>query len=610
MAQIYLPERTEEQNRPQRSPIPSTTREQRETNTGPQAAITPTRQPHLADVAVIVVLVGVVALIIAAAGRATAHSTDTVISLSPAVLPLYAGFSLLRMVLAYILSLTFTLVYGHVAATSLRARSIMVSLLDILQSIPILSFLPGVVLALIAIFPNSSLGVEISAIILIFTSQAWNMTFSFYHSVKTLPLDLQEAATVYRLSPWRRFTRLELPFGMLGLVWNSMMSWAGGWFFLMAAEQLTLGNRSFRLPGIGSYLQTAANRGSVPSLILGLGTLVLLIILLDLFIWRPVVAWSDKFKFEQTKSSDTPESPVLDFLRRSALLEQFTTRFWRPFMDRVNLLLDRIVPGSALPLTTEGEAVPRRVTAGTVAGWVVTAVIVAGALFGVFNAVKLLAQVSVHDWGQILLGGLLTFLRTVVTLALGLAWTLPLGVVIGTNPKWSRRLQPVVQVVASIPATALFPILLIGLLRLPAGIEFAAILLMLLGTQWYMLFNIIAGASSIPNDLREAARVYQVTGWRRWKTLILPCVFPYLVTGLITASGGAWNASVVAEFVQFNGKTHATLGLGSLIAQSAANNHLAVLLASTIFMAAIVVTINRLVWRRMYNLADRKYALG
>jgi NitT/TauT family transport system permease protein len=608
MAQIYLPERTEGQVRPQRGPIPSTTRDKRAPNT-PVANPTP-HQPGLADVVVIVALVGFVALIIAGAGRATAHSVTSVISLKPTVLPLYAGYSLLRMFLAYILSLVFTLVYGHIAATNRRARPIMISLLDILQSIPILSFLPGVVLALIALFPHSSLGVELAAVILIFTSQAWNMTFSFYHSEVTLPLDLQEAATVYRLSPWRRFFRLEVPFAMIGLVWNSMMSWAGGWFFLMAAEQLTLGTRSFQLPGLGSYLQTAANRGDVPALILGLATLIVLIILLDVLFWRPLVAWSDKFKFEQTKSSDAPESPLLNFLRRSALLEAFTTRVARPAMDRLNLFMDRVMPAQVEARETEGEvAPPRRLTAGVIASWAVTGIIALVALIGVFNALKLLVQVPLATWGLIVLGGLLTFLRTVVTLAIGLAWTLPLGVKIGTNPTWSRRLQPVVQVVASIPATALFPILLLGLLRLPAGIEFAAILLMLLGTQWYMLFNIIAGAMAIPTDLREAARIYHVSGWRRWKTLILPSVFPYLVTGMITASGGAWNASVVSEYVQFNGTTHQTLGLGALIAQSAATNNLSVLLASTLFMAAIVVVLNRLVWRRLYNLAERRFRL-
>jgi NitT/TauT family transport system permease protein len=609
MAQVYLPERAEKHIRPPRGPLPSAQPEREPTDDDNTSPNTAPRRAGLADAVVIAALVGLVALIIAAAGRATAHGTTTIVSLKPTVLPLYATYSLIRMILAYILSLAFTLAYGHIAATSKRAQTIMVALLDILQSIPILSFLPGVVLALIAIFPNSSFGLELSAVILIFTSQAWNMTFSYYHSARTLPVDLQEAAKVYRLTPWRRFIQLELPYGMIGLVWNSMMSWAGGWFFLIAAEQLTLGSHSYNLPGLGSYLQTAANAGNVGAIVLGLLTLVVLIVLLDLLFWRPLVAWSDKYKFEQTKSSDAPESPVLDFLHRSALLEMFSLRFGQPFTERFNATLDRLFPGRIEPLATDGEAAPRKISTGVIAGWILTGIFIALALLGVLNAVKLLAQVSPATWGEIVLGGLATFARTVITLALGLAWTLPLGVKIGTNPKWSRRLQPIVQVVASIPATALFPILLIFILRLPAGINIAAILLMSLGTHWYMLFNIIAGATSIPTDLREATSVYQVTGWRRWKTLILPCVFPYLVTGLITASGGAWNASVVAEYVQFNNHPHSTLGLGSLIAQSAASNHLATLLGATLFMAAIVVLINRLVWKRLYQIADRRFAL-
>lgn len=607
MAQVYLPERTEEDTRPSRGPIPNThkTRDTLDTK-GPQSGM---RQPGLADVVVIVALVGIVALIIAAANHSNPHGATSAISLRPAVLPLYASFSLLRMFLAYLLSLAFTLVYGHVAATNRRAQSIMVALLDILQSIPILSFLPGVVLALIAIFPHSTIGIEISAVILIFTSQAWNMTFSFYHSVKTLPVDLQEAATVYRLTPWRRFCRLELPYGMIGLVWNSMMSWAGGWFFLMAAEQLTLGDKSFQLPGLGSYLQLAANRGNVGALLLGLGTLIAVIVLLDILFWRPLVAWSDKFKFETTKASDAPESSVLDFLHRSALLEWFNVKVTRPAGERINAFIDRLFPGQTIP-SPLGTGAARRVTVVAILGWIITGVLGAAALIGVFRAVLLLATVPLGMWGQIFAGGFFTLLRTILAMTIALAWTVPLGVMIGMHPKWSRRLQPIVQVVASVPATALFPVLLLFILRLPAGINIAAILLMLLGTQWYVLFNVIAGATAIPQDLREVAKVYQVSGWRLWKTLILPAIFPYLVTGMITASGGAWNASVIAEFVQFNGHTHSTLGLGSLIAQAAANNQLAILLASTIVMAAIVVTINRLVWKRLYALADRRYAIA
>jgi NitT/TauT family transport system permease protein len=602
MAQIYLPERTEEARRTPRAPIA----QQAE---APNQA-KETRTLGLADAAVIAALVGAVALLIAAAGRWTAQQTPSVsISLRPAVLPLYAGYSVLRMTLAYILSIVFTLVYGHIAATNRFAERFMVPVLDILQSIPILSFLPVAVLALIALFPHSNIGVELAAVLLIFTSQAWNMTFSFYHAAKTLPLDLREAAAVFRLSPLRRFSQLEVPYSMIGLVWNSMMSWAGGWFFLMAAEQLTLGSRSFQLPGLGSYLQVAANHGNVGALLLGLLTLIILIVLLDFVLWRPLVAWSDKFKFEQTRTTDAPESPILDLLRRSALLEIVHDRIAIPVGDRLSAIIDRLMPAPSAPIIDE-ESKPHPVTAGTVIGWAIAALIAVAAIFGIASALRTLAHVSLANWGTIVLDGLFTLLRTALAIAIGAAWTVPLGVTIGMNPVWSRRLQPIVQVVASIPATALFPIVLLFVIELPAGINIAAILLMLLGTQWYILFNVIAGAMAIPSDLREAASIFRLQGWNRWKTLILPAIFPYLVTGLITASGGAWNASVVAEYVTFNAKTFSTPGIGSAIAQAAATQNLPVLLASTLAMAAIVVTINRLVWRRLYRLAERRFNLG
>ena len=611
MAQIYLPERTDEKRPPTRSPIPKvaeaeTTESIRHKNNAVAQRI------GWPDIVVIVALVGISALLIAAAGRAQSHTRSVDISLSPASLPLYAVYSLLRMVFAYVLSLVFTLVYGHIAATNKRAERFMVPILDILQSIPILSFLPTVVLTLVAFFPNSSIGVELAAIILIFTSQAWNMTFSFYHSAKTLPLDLREASVVYHLSPWRRFARLEVPFAMIGLVYNSMMSFAGGWFFLMAAEQLVLGRNSYQLPGLGSYLQVAANNGDTRALFLGLGTLIVLIILLDALFWRPLVAWADKFKFEQTRSADVPESPILDIIRRSALLETFTERIVHPTSDRFNALLARLMPETtpALQLIDEHAVIARKVTVSTVLGWLITSLFAVAAFVGVISGVRLVAHVSLGTWLGIIGAGGVTLLRTMLAITIALAWTVPVGVAIGMNPKWSRRMQPVVQVVASIPATAFFPVLLPFVLAFPAGINFAAIGLMLLGTQWYVLFNVIAGAMAIPADLRESAQVYRVTGWRRWKTLILPAIFPYLVTGMITASGGAWNASIIAEFITFHNKPFSTVGLGATIAKAAADNSLPVLLAATITMAVIVVAINRLVWHRLYQLAERRYNLG
>lgn len=605
MAQVYLPEHVDPQHHTKRGPIPSTT-DQFHPTTSQRAS------PFLkrADAFVVAALVGIIALIIAGAGRAEQHTQSVVISLSPWVLPLYATYSLLRMTAAYILSLVFTLVYGHIAATNKNAARFMVPILDILQSIPILSFLPSVVLTLVKLFPNSDIGVELSSIILIFTSQAWNMTFSFYHSAKTVPQDLQEAASVYRMARWQKFLKLEVAFGMMGLVWNSMMSWAGGWFFLMVAEQLTLGNTSFQLPGIGSYLQVAANTGNYQLILLGLATLILLIILLDFFLWRPLVAWSDKFKFETTRAGDAPESPILDLLQRSSLLDRFNRSIGQPMSERITRQLDRLFPPDIKQIRDDQHLPQQRITTNNIMGWLAFGVIGIVASIGIIQAALLLSQVHILGWLTIVGEGSVTFLRTMFSIAFALAWTVPVGVKIGMNPKWSHRLQPIVQIISSIPATAVFPVILIFILRLPQGINIAAIILMMLGTQWYVLFNVIAGAMSIPADLREAARNYQVNGWRKWRTLILPAIFPYLVTGMITASGGAWNTSIVAEYVQFNNHTQQTYGLGAAIADAAAKGNLAELLAATLVMAVMVVLINRLLWRRLYALADRKYSLG
>ncbi len=563
------------------------------------------------DLVVLLAVFAVAAFLVAAAARWAAPLTPAVhINLSPTVLPLYAGYSLLRMILGYILSLVFTLIYGHIAATSRRASIVMIPVLDILQSIPILSFMPAVILALVAAFPHSNVGLELASVILIFTSQAWNMTFSFYHSARTQPTELHEVTSIARLRPWQRFFKLELPSSMIGLIWNSMMSWAGGWFFLMASEQFTLGTRSFQLPGLGSYLQQAANTGDTTAILLGLATLVALIILLDLLFWRPLVAWADKFKLEQSSGADAPHSLVLDALRRSALIATLNRRVFAP--------LGRIIAGFlnlVQPLPADGSSVLSKSTSsslstGKIARGVV--LLLAGALLlvGLWYAVRLLIQVSLPTWGGLIVAALATWLRTITALAIGVAWTVPAGVAIGLSPRWSRRLQPVVQVVASIPATAVFPILLVALISLPGGLSLAAILLMLLGTQWYILFNVIAGAMSIPSDLREANTVYHVTGWRKWRTLILPAIFPYLVTGMLTASGGAWNASIVSEYVTFNGHTVSTVGLGASIAAAAANSDFSQLLAATLLMAIVVVLINRLLWKRLYALAERRYTLG
>ncbi len=389
------------------------------------------------------------------------------------------------------------------------------------------------------------------------------------------------------------------------------MSWAGGWFFLMASEQFNLGGPSFQLPGLGSYLQAAANAGNTEALLLGLVTLIVLIVLLDLLFWRPLVAWADKFKVELSSGADEPHSPVLDALRRSALIALMNRRIFHSLGRQIARLLNWLQP---LPNPSEAISMPEQQASSfsirQIVLWTLAAVFGVLVLVGLWFMVRLLIQVSLPTWGQLLLAALATWLRTLVALAIGVAWTVPLGVAIGLSPRWSRRLQPVVQVIASVPATALFPVLLLALVDLPGGLSFASILLMLLGTQWYVLFNVIAGAMAIPSDLREATKVYHVTGWRRWRTLILPAIFPYLVTGMLTASGGAWNASVVSEYVQFNNRTVSTPGLGASIAAALAAGNFPVLLAGTLLMALVVVVINRFVWKRLYALAERRYTLG
>jgi NitT/TauT family transport system permease protein len=532
-------------------------------------------------------------------------TTQAVISQSPRSLPLYALYSLVRLAIAYALSLAFALGYGYVAARSKRAEIVLVPLLDILQSIPVLSFLPGVMLAMVALFPNSQIGIELGSIVLIFTGQVWNIAFSFYSSLKTIPRDLREAAIIYRFSPWQRFLQLDVPFSTIGLVWNSMMSVAGGWFFLMACEMFVLGNRDFRLPGLGSFLQTAAGNGDTRAILWGLAAMVTVIVLLDQFIWRPVIAWADKFKFEQVESSRAASTNLLAVLGRASLVIRLYRTTIRPITEWITLTLAagaRRAAAATSPLTKR-EATRK--------GLLITlaAVILIGLGFAVFHAGRELSDLRRDDYFSLLRSAAFTFLRVNGALLIAALWTVPAGVAIGFNPRLARLAQPLAQLAASIPATALFPVILLFLIRLPAGLEIAAMALMLLGTQWYVLFNVIAGAMAIPTDLKEAASVFRFSSWDRWRHLILPGIFPYLVTGLVTASGGAWNASIVAEYFHFQGKIVSAPGLGSAISSASDAGRFDVLLASTILMATIVVLINRLVWRRLYRLASTRFKL-
>ena len=523
------------------------------------------------------------------------------ISLAPSSLPLYTLLSVGRMAAAYALSMIFTMLYGRAAAYNPRVEQLLMPLLDVLQSVPILSFLPVVLLGLSSIMPVNT-AAELASIVLIFTCQAWNLTFAWYQSLTTIPKELREASSIFRLNSWLKFKDLELPFGTISLVWNSMMSWAGGWFFLMAAEIFTVGSRDFRMPGLGAYLSEAANQGNYGAIAWGLGTLTLTVVILDQLVWRPLIAWSDRFKVEMIENDNPPTSWFYDLIGNSSLVDWFFQHLMTPLVESGDRLLLR-----RFPLRAGSPADrPFRRKPLVILGMIMLAAVL---LYGLDRLGGMLLQVSISQWAQVGLGVLATFLRVAVALAIALAWTVPLGVAIGTNRRLATVLQPIVQVTAAIPATALFPVILLVVLNLTGGLNLAAVILMLMGTQWYLLFNVIAGASAIPQDLKYTAQLMQLNPAQRWRTLILPAIFPYLVTGAITASGGAWNASIVAEYQSFGGRILSVTGIGSLIAQATSSGDYPLLVAATLAMIVTVILVNRLFWRRLYRLAEEKYRM-
>jgi NitT/TauT family transport system permease protein len=404
---------------------------------------------------------------------------------------------------------------------------------------------------------------------------------------------------VYRFSRIQRFLQLELPQGAIGLVWNSMVSVAGGWFFLMACEMFVLGKRDFRLPGLGSYLQSAASAGNTAAITWGIAAMIGVVVLIDQLVWRPAIAWSDKFKLEQVESSSAHSSPILNLFRKSPLLARFRDGITTPFMERLYSASARRPP----EVNTEPSKWQK--------GFIILAGIIGLLLIlqGVLQGLLVLRAITRAEVLLTLESAGATFLRVVAALVIASAWTIPAGVAIGFNPRLARIAQPVAQIAASVPATALFPVLLLGLISLGGGLNTGSILLMLLGTQWYILFNVIAGAIAIPSEFREVADIFRFSQFDRWRTVILPAIFPYLITGLVTASGGAWNASIVAEYFHFKGQVLSTFGLGAEISSATDAGNFAVLLLSTIVMATLVVSVNRLVWRPLYRRAETRYRL-
>jgi NitT/TauT family transport system permease protein len=523
------------------------------------------------------------------------------IDLSAWALPGYTLLSLARGLAAYAMSLLFTLVYGYWAARDQRAERVLVPLLDVLQSVPVLGFMPGLVLSLVALFPRSNTGLELAAILMIFTGQAWNMTFSFYRSVRSVPPVQLEVARHYRFSWWQRFRQVELPSATIGLVWNSMMSMAGGWFFLMVSEAFVLGDRDFRLPGLGAYMSVAVARGDGRAMLAAVLAMTLMIVALDQLLWRPVVVWSQRFRQEEgTGGGELARSWVLDLLRRSRLVRA----------ARLALRRRRRRPAARPPRPVPPDAGPSRASARTTR--LLSAVLFATLLgllaLGAVELIRLVHHLPGQAWLETLAAAAATLGRVLAALALGTLWALPAGLAIGLSPRLSRLLQPVVQVVASFPAPMLFPAVVALLASLGIGLGAGSVVLMLLGTQWYVLFNVVAGAMAVPADLREAAASYRITGWRSFRTLLLPAVLPYLVTGWVTAAGGAWNASIVSEYVAYRGHVATTFGLGARISAAAEAADFPVLAASVVVMSASVVLFNRLVWRPLNDLAERRYS--
>ncbi len=528
----------------------------------------------------------------------TAPST---VSTDPADLPYYAVRSLLRMFIGLILSVLFTFVYATAAARLRRAEKVLIPVLDILQSVPVLGFLSVTVTAFINLFPGSELGLECASIFAIFTSMAWNMTFAFYHSLITQPRDLDEAARIMRLTKWERFWRLDVPSGMIPLVWNGMMSFGGAWFFLAASESISVLNHTYALPGIGSYVAAAIEQSSLSKVGIAIGVEIVLVIAVNVVFWRPLVAWAERFRAEDSTAADRPRSVVLDLLRRSSV-PALVARPFRP----VGRGLDRVTRPFGLAEHPLQRPAGRVRTGDVFFAGAVTAVV----LYGAARALDYVhVNTGLGAFGPAFVDGAATFARVVVLLIVASVIWVPVGVWIGMNPRVSRLAQPVVQVLASFPANFLFPFAAAFFIATGVSLNFGGILLMALGSQWYILFNVIAGASSIPSDLREAMQLMGVRGWLRWKEFILPSVFPAYVTGGITAAGGAWNASIVAEVVNY-GKHHLTAtGLGAYIAEAARIGDFPKVLIGVAVMSVYVVGLNRLLWRRLYRLAETRYAL-
>jgi NitT/TauT family transport system permease protein len=575
------------------------------TNFAPSALTSGRRVPNRWDGVAMLLVMGLL-LALVDVGRTTlftplAASQATTIHLDPSYLPGYALRTTARMFAALFCSLLFTFTFATLAAKSRRAGLILIPILDILQSVPILGFLSFTVVFFLNLFPGRVFGAELACIFAIFTSQAWNMAFSFYQSLTTLPNDLQEAARAFRLSAWQKFWRLDVPFAMPGLVWNTMLSMSGGWFFVVASEAITVGNTTFTLPGIGSYVAVALAHKDILAILYAIIAMLVVILLYDQLLFRPLVAWSGKFRFETTAATATPDPWMLKLIRQ--------TRLFQAIFDTVGgalgmVLRMRLGPGAGAQID-EG-AKPSRVIDAI---WF--AMIAALAAYAAWQIISFIsATLHWRDLGTALLMGVYTMIRVVVLMAIAALIWVPIGVWIGLRPAATRIAQPIAQFLAAFPANLLFPPVVIAIVYFHVSANIWLTPLMLIGTQWYILFNVIAGAAAFPGDMREAVANFRIRGVLRWRRVMIPGILPYFVTGAITASGGAWNASIVAEVASWGTTKLQAQGLGAYIAQATNAGDTPRIVLGVAVMSAFVITFNRVLWRPLYAYSTRRTTMG
>lgn len=522
------------------------------------------------------------------------------ISLEPSNLPFYALRTVLRMFIALIFSILFTFIVGALAAKNRRAEQIVIPAIDILQSIPVLSFLSITVTGFIHLFPNSLLGPECASIFAIFSAQVWNMTFGFYQSLKTVPHDLIEVSAMFRLSAWQRFWKVEVPFSMSGLLWNMMVSMSASWFFVVLSEAISVAHQNIRLPGVGSYIALAIAQKDLHAVGYAILTMVIVIFLYDQILFRPLIAWSEKFKMEQSPDESEYQSWLIDLIRSSRLMKRVTewlAVFTNSFVNARWLRIGEVKAVKEIDFKRQ-KRLDRLWTA---------LVLIAVITGGWFLLKFILAELKVSDIFHVFLLGAATGARVIILILLSSMLWIPVGVWIGLRPRLAQKIQPIIQFVAAFPANLFYPLFVIAIVKFNLSVEIWVTPLMILGTQWYILFNVIAGASSIPRDLYLAADNFGLKGWIWWKRLALPGIFPFYITGAITAAGGAWNASIVAEYVSWGNTTLKATGLGEYIQASTTAGDFPQIALGTAMMCVYVLAFNHLIWRPLYRLAEERF---